>query len=57
MRKVESRQFQYRPQVAFLPPVEDTGAFPRAHQPSLYIKGPQARTQTDGLSEQPVTAV
>ncbi|KAF9120614.1 hypothetical protein BGX30_003082 [Mortierella sp. GBA39] len=57
MRKVESRQFCYRPQVAFLPPVEDNGAFPRAHQPSLYIKGPQARTQADGLSEEPVAAV
>lgn len=57
MRKVESRQFCYRPQVAFLPPVEDNGAFPRAHQPSLYIKGPQARTQADGSSVQPVTAV
>lgn len=40
MRQIERRQFTHRPQVAFLPLVEDKGYVKAAPQPSLAIKTP-----------------
>ncbi|KAK3805681.1 MAG: hypothetical protein JOS17DRAFT_615596 [Linnemannia elongata] len=40
MRKMESQQYCHRPQVAFLPLVEDNGTFRPGPQPSLAVKAP-----------------
>ncbi|KAF9120515.1 hypothetical protein BGW39_011315 [Mortierella sp. 14UC] len=50
MRRIETRQFCHRPQVAFLPLVEDKGIFPPAHQPSLSVKAPQETKKQDSAS-------
>ncbi|KAF9912574.1 hypothetical protein EC991_009999 [Linnemannia zychae] len=39
-KRIQARAFSYRPQVAFLPLVEDNGRVKRAPQASLYVKGP-----------------
>ncbi|KAK3805212.1 MAG: hypothetical protein JOS17DRAFT_808613 [Linnemannia elongata] len=44
MRKMESQQYCHRPQVAFLPLVEDKGTFRPGPQPSLAVKAPQEKT-------------
>ncbi|KAF9103088.1 hypothetical protein BGX30_009226, partial [Mortierella sp. GBA39] len=44
MRKMESQQYCHRPQIAFLPLVEDKGTFRPSPQPSLAIKAPQEKT-------------
>ncbi|OAQ33866.1 FAD/NAD(P)-binding domain-containing protein [Linnemannia elongata AG-77] len=44
MRKMESQQYCHRPQVAFLPLVEDMGTFRPGPQPSLAVKSAQEKT-------------
>ncbi|KAH7056127.1 hypothetical protein BKA57DRAFT_531832 [Linnemannia elongata] len=39
-RRIQVKACSYRPQVAFLPLVEDTGRVPPAQQPSLWVKAP-----------------
>ncbi|KAK3817834.1 MAG: hypothetical protein J3R72DRAFT_529484 [Linnemannia gamsii] len=39
-KRIQAKAFSYRPQVAFLPFVEDTGRVKRAPQASLYVKAP-----------------
>ncbi|KAF9140911.1 hypothetical protein BG015_001469, partial [Linnemannia schmuckeri] len=46
MRKMASQQYCHRPQVAFLPLIEDKGSFRPAHQPSLSVKAPQEKSTT-----------
>ncbi|KAG0273713.1 hypothetical protein BGZ95_010487 [Linnemannia exigua] len=60
MRRIETRQFCHRPQVAFLPLVEDKGTFPPAHQPSLSVNAPQegkSQDPADDISEQATVVV
>ncbi|KAF9545269.1 hypothetical protein EC957_011142 [Mortierella hygrophila] len=51
MRKMESQQYCHRPQVAFLPLVEDKGTFRPSPQPSLAIKAPQEKTAAKVTTE------
>lgn len=45
-QRLHSQAFIFRPQVAFLPLVEDKGRVRPAHQPSLSIKAPvEAETE------------
>ncbi|KAH7046150.1 hypothetical protein BKA57DRAFT_506357 [Linnemannia elongata] len=44
LRKMEFQQLCHRPQVAFLPLVEDNGTFRPGPQPSLAVKAPQEET-------------
>ncbi|KAG9063199.1 hypothetical protein KI688_004800 [Linnemannia hyalina] len=51
MRKMESQQYCHRPQVAFLPLVEDKGTFRPSPQPSLAVKAPQEKTAAKSTTE------
>ncbi|KAG0280935.1 hypothetical protein BGZ97_009340, partial [Linnemannia gamsii] len=46
MRRIETRQFYHRSQVAFLPLADDKGTFRPAHQPSFDVKTPQENAQS-----------
>lgn len=43
MQQIERRQFTHRPQVSFLPFVEDNGTAKAEPQASLAIKAPQKK--------------
>ncbi|KAK5802012.1 hypothetical protein F5H01DRAFT_81527 [Linnemannia elongata] len=47
MRRMGIQQCRHRPQVAFLPLVEDKGTFRPGPQPSLAVKAPQEKTTAD----------
>ncbi|KAF9281394.1 hypothetical protein BGZ88_011634 [Linnemannia elongata] len=49
MRRMGIQQCRHRPQVAFLPLVEDKGTFRPGPQPSLAVKAPQEKTTADSI--------